>query len=181
VISATNTNLEDAVAQAKFRQDLYFRLNVVPIQIPPLRERKEDIPSLARHFLNKFNISFNKKIPGFSEKAIEALNRYHWPGNIRELENLIERIVVLSPGDLSIDLKDIPFEILMDSGQNIQDLMPRQTGLMKIREAVERRIIVNVLEATQWNQTETAKVLKVNRNTLIQKAKQLGIPLRKAD
>jgi len=181
VISATNTNLEDAVAQAKFRQDLYFRLNVVPIQIPPLRERKEDIPSLARHFLNKFNISFNKKIPGFSEKAIEALNRYHWPGNIRELENLIERIVVLSPGDLSIDLKDIPFEILMDSGQNIQDLMPRQTGLMKIREAVERRIIVNVLEATQWNQTETAKVLKVNRNTLIQKAKQLSIPLKRAD
>jgi transcriptional regulator with PAS, ATPase and Fis domain len=154
---------------------------VVPIHIPPLRERKEDIPFLTRHFLNKFNISFNKKIPGLSEKAMEALNRYHWPGNIRELENLIERIVVLAPGDLSIDVKDIPFEILMDSGQNIQDLIPKQAGLIKIREAVERRIILNVLEATQWNQTESAKILKVNRNTLIQKAKQLGIPLRRAD
>ena len=96
VISATNTNLEDAVIQGKFRQDLYFRLNVVPISIPPLRERREDIPLLAKHFLNKFNTAFNKKIPGFSEKALNALTRYHWPGNIRELENLIERIVVLS-------------------------------------------------------------------------------------
>jgi transcriptional regulator with PAS, ATPase and Fis domain len=112
---------------------------------------------------------------------MEALHRYHWPGNIRELENLIERIVVLSPRDLSIDLKDIPFEILTDSGQNIQDLIPRQAGLMKIREAVERRIILNVLEATHWNQTESAKILKINRNTLIQKAKQLGIPLKKTE
>jgi transcriptional regulator with PAS, ATPase and Fis domain len=181
VISATNTNLDDAVAQAKFRQDLYFRLNVVPIHIPPLRERKEDIPFLVKHFLNKFNISFNKKILGFSERAMEALNRYPWPGNIRELENLIERIVVLSSGDLSIDLKDIPFEILMHSGQDIQDLIPKQAGLIKIREAMEKRIILNVLEATRWNQTETAKILKVNRNTLIQKAKQLGIPLKRAD
>ena len=181
VISATNTNLDDAVAQGKFRQDLYFRLNVVPIHIPPLRERKEDIPFLVKHFLNKFNISFNKKIPGFSEKAMEALSRYPWPGNIRELENLIERIVVLSSGDLSIDLKDIPFEILMHSGQDIQDLIPKQAGLIKIREAIEKRVILNVLEATQWNQTETAKILKVNRNTLIQKAKQLGIPLKRVD
>ena len=154
---------------------------MVPTHIPPLRERKEDIPFLTKHFLNKFNISFNKKIPGFSEKAIEALNRYHWPGNIRELENLIERIVVLSHGDILIDLKDVPLEILMDSGQNIQDIIPKQAGLIKIREAVEKRIILNVLEVTQWNQTETAKILKVNRNTLIQKAKQLGIPLRRGD
>ena len=88
VIAATNTNLEDAVSRAKFRQDLYFRLNVVPVSIPPLRERKEDIPLLANHFLNKFNIAFNKRIPGFGEKAIDVLSRYHWPGNIRELENL---------------------------------------------------------------------------------------------
>jgi DNA-binding NtrC family response regulator len=181
VISATNTNLEDVVGEGKFRQDLYFRLNVVPVHIPPLRERKEDIPSLARHFLNKFYISFNKKIPGFSEKAMEALNRYHWPGNIRELENLIERIVVLSPGDAPIDIKDIPFEILMDSGQDIQDLFPQKGGLLKIREAIEKRIILNVLEATRWNQSEAAKILKVNRNTLLQKAKQLGIKLKKMD
>jgi DNA-binding NtrC family response regulator len=181
VISATNTNLEEAVSQGKFRQDLYFRLDVVPISIPPLRERRDDIPLLAKHFLNKFNGAFNKKIPGFSDKALSGLNSYHWPGNIRELENLIERIVVLSPGDATIDLKDIPLEILMDTSQDIGGLIPKETGLIKIREAIEKRIILNVLEATQWNQTETAKVLKVNRNTLIQKAKQLGIQLKKTD
>ena len=179
VISATNTTLERAVGQGQFRQDLYFRLNVVPISIPPLRERKEDIPLLAKHFLNKFNMAFNKKIPGFTEKALDVLTRYHWPGNIRELENLIERIVVLSPGDEKIDLKNIPYEILMNSGQDIQDVEVKKGGLIKIREAIEKRIILNVLEVTQWNQTEAANILKINRNTLIQKAKQLGILLKK--
>jgi transcriptional regulator with PAS, ATPase and Fis domain len=179
VISATNTNLERAVAQGQFRQDLYFRLNVVPISLPPLRERREDIPLLAKHFLNKFNMAFNKKIPGFTEKALDVLTRYDWPGNIRELENLIERIVVLSPGDEKIDLKNIPYEILMNSGQDIQDVEVKKGGLIKIREAIEKRIILNVLEVTQWNQTEAANILKVNRNTLIQKAKQLGILLKK--
>ncbi len=181
VISATNTNLENAVAQGRFRQDLYFRLNVVPISIPPLRERREDIPFLVKHFLNKFNTAFNKKIPGFSEKALGALTRYHWPGNIRELENLVERIVVLSPGSERIDLKHIPLEILMNSGQDIQDLEGKRGGLIKIRDEIEKRVILNVLEASQWNQTETAKILKINRNTLIQKAKQLGIPLKKIE
>ncbi len=179
VISATNINLEDAVLQGKFRQDLYFRLNVVPISIPPLRERKGDIPLLAKHFLNKFNTAFNKKIPGFSAKAMDALTRYYWPGNIRELENLIERIVVLSSSDKAIELEDIPLEILMDSSQDVQDLEPKKAGLITIREAFEKRIIHNVLEAAQWNQTEAAKILKINRNTLIQKAKQLGILLKK--
>jgi transcriptional regulator with PAS, ATPase and Fis domain len=179
VISATNTNLEDAVAYGQFRQDLYFRLNVVPISIPPLRERREDISLLIKHFLNKFNSAFNKKIPGFTEKAIDALTKYHWPGNIRELENLIERIVVLLPGNEWIDLKDIPLEILMNSGQGLMDFKPERMGLIKIRETIEKRIILNVLEATKWNQTEAAKILKVNRNTLIQKAKQLGILIRK--
>ena len=179
VISATNTNLEDAVIRGKFRQDLYFRLNVIPISIPPLRERREDIPLLAKHFLKKFNTAFNKKIPGFTEKAMDGLTKYHWPGNIRELENLIERIAVLLPGNEVIDLKDIPLEILMDSNQDIQDLEPEKMGLIKIREAIEKRIILNVLESTKWNQTEAAKILKINRNTLIQKAKQLGILMKK--
>jgi DNA-binding NtrC family response regulator len=179
VISATNTNLEDALIQGKFRQDLYFRLNVVPISIPPLRERKEDIPLLAKHFLNKFNTAFNKKIPGFSGKALDALRRYHWPGNIRELENLVERIVVLSSGDEVIELEHIPLEILITSGQDVEDSGVEKVGLIKLREAFEKRIIRNVLEVTEGNQTEAAKILKVNRNTLIQKAKQLGILLKK--
>jgi len=179
VISATNTNLENAVLQGAFRQDLYFRLNVVPVSIPPLRERKDDIPLLAKHFVNKFNLAFNKKVLGFSEKALEALRRYRWPGNIRELENLVERIVVLSPNDDIIDLKNIPLDILIHSGQDIEEMDSKKRGLFGIRGAFERRIIVNVLETTQWNQTEAARILKINRNTLLQKAKQLGIPLKK--
>jgi DNA-binding NtrC family response regulator len=152
---------------------------VVPIFIPPLRERREDIPLLAQHFLNKFNTLYHKKIPGFSEKAMNALTRYHWPGNIRELENLIERIVVLSSGNEQIDLKHIPIEILLSSEQNIQDLMGREMGLIKMRDEFERRVILNALEACQWNQSEAARMLKISRNHLIQKAKQLGILLRK--
>jgi DNA-binding NtrC family response regulator len=154
---------------------------VVPISIPPLWERREDIPLLARHFLNKFNTAFNKKIPGFSEKALAALTQYHWPGNIRELENLVERIVVLSAGDEKIDLKNIPLEILMASGEDIQDIEMKKGGLINIRKAIEKQIILNVLEASQWNQAETARILKMNRNALIQKIKQLGIPLKKMD
>ncbi len=179
VIAATNTNLEQAVAQGKFRQDLFFRLNVVPISIPPLRERKEDIPLLAGHFLNKFNTAFNKKIPGFAEKAIHVLTRYHWPGNIRELENLVERIVVLSTDDNLIDLKTIPIEILMNSDEEPEESDYQKSGLIKIREGFEKRILLNVLNAAQGNQTEAAKILKINRNTLIQKARQFGILLKK--
>ena len=178
VISATNTNLEEAVAQGKFRRDLFFRLNVVPISIPPLRERKEDIPLLARHFLDKFNKAFNKKIPGYSQKVMDAFTRYYWPGNIRELENLIERIVVLSSNNEEVELKNIPLEILTNGNQDIYRDGER-LGLMKMRDTIEKRIIMNILEATQWNQTEASKLLKINRNTLIQKAKQYGIMLKK--
>ncbi len=181
VISATNINLEEAVFKEKFRQDLYFRLNVIPISIPPLRERKGDIPLLAEHFLNKFNIAFNKKIPGFSKKASDALCRYHWPGNIRELENLIERIIVLSKSNDLIELKDIPFEILISSGQDIKDEAFPKTGLIKAREEFEKRLILNALETTGWNQTEAAKILKISRNHFVQKTRQFGIRIKKAD
>ena len=179
VISATNTNLAKAVAEGEFRQDLYFRLNVVPISIPPLSDRRGDIPLLANHFLRKFNAAFNKKIPGFSDKAMAALCRYPWPGNIRELENLIERIVVLSTGNEKVDLKDIPYEILMGSDRDNKQTDTKRGGLIKIRNAIEKQIILSVLEASQWNQSEAAKVLKVNRNTLMHKVKQIGIPLKK--
>ena len=181
VISATNTNLEDSVLSGKFRQDLFFRLNVVPISIPPLRERREDIPLLAKHFLNKFNLSFNKRISGFSDKAMDVLLRYHWHGNIRELENLIERIIVLSKGNDPIELEDIPLEILMSSGKATKDDKLSKAGLIKTREEFEKRLILNVLEATRWNQTEAAKILKISRTYLIQKAKQFGILMKKMD
>jgi len=181
VISATNRNLEEDVAQGSFRQDLYFRLNVVPISIPPLRERKEDIPLLARHFLNKFITAFNKKISGFSEKTLDALCRYHWPGNIRELENLIERIVVLSKGNDLIELEDIPLEILTSSDRSAKDDKLSKVGLIKMREEFEKRLILNVLESTRWNRTEAAKILKISRNYLIRKARQFGIKMKEVD
>jgi DNA-binding NtrC family response regulator len=179
VIAATNTNLEAAVLEGKFRQDLYFRLNVVPVTLPSLRERREDIPLLAKHFLNKFNLAFNKKIPGFSHKALDALMRYHWPGNIRELENLVERLVVLSNTSELIQLEDVPLEILMSANQDMSGFTPPKSGLIKIREEFEKRIIINVLETAQWNQTEAARVLQISRVHLIQKAKQYGIQLKK--
>jgi len=181
VIAASNISLENAVLEGKFRQDLYYRLNVVPISIPPLRERKDDIPLLAKHFLNKFNIAFNKKIPGFNPKALDVLMRYRWPGNIRELENLIERIVVLSSSSEPIQLEDIPLEILMSSGQDVKGSEPPKEGLLKIRDEFEKRMILNVLEATRWNQTETATILKMRRTFLIKKAQQLGIRLKKIE
>jgi transcriptional regulator with PAS, ATPase and Fis domain len=179
VIAATNTNLDQAVQEGKFRQDLYFRLNVVPILLPPLRERSEDIPLLAKHFLNKFNLAFHKKITGFSDKAMDGLMRYHWPGNIRELENLIERIVVLSSRTEPIQLEDVPLEILMSPSQDVRGFDLPKVGLLRIREEFEKRMIMSVLEATRWNQTEAAKILKINRNSLLQKAKLFGISLKK--
>lgn len=178
VISATNTNLEDDVTQGKFRQDLYFRLNVVPISIPPLRERKEDIPLLAQHFLNKFNIAFNKKIPGFSKKALDALCQYHWPGNIRELENLIERIIVLSKDNNPIELKDIPFEILTSSGQGIKNEVFSKGGLTNAKEEFEKRLILNALESAGWNQSEAAKILKISRNYFLRRLKHFHIRIK---
>jgi DNA-binding NtrC family response regulator len=181
VIAASNADLAESVSKGQFRQDLYFRLNVVPISIPPLRDRRDDIPLLAKHFLNKFNVAFNKKVPGFTEKALDALRRYYWPGNIRELENLIERSVVLSTGDGPVDLKDIPLEILMDSGQDVSDPGSDMGGLIALREAFEKRLIANVLEATGWRQSDAAEILKVNRSWLIQKAKRFGILLKKTE
>ncbi len=157
----------------------HFRLNVVPISIPPLRERRDDIPLLTNHFLNKFNMAFNKRIPGFAKKSLAVLSRYHWPGNIRELENLVERIVVLATEDESIDIKDIPLEVLLNSEEEPQESDYQKSGLIKIRGEFEKRCLFNVLEAVQGNQSEAAKILKINRNTLIQKARQFGILLKK--
>jgi DNA-binding NtrC family response regulator len=179
VISATNVDLPEEVEAGDFREDLYYRLRVVTLRIPPLRERREDIPLLANHFLTKFNTAFNKKFPGFSEKALSVLSRYPWPGNIRELENLIERIAVLFTEDEPIDIKHIPLDIMITSEQEPLDLDYQKDGLIKIREEFEKRILFNVLDAVQWNQTEAAKILKINRNTLIQKARQFGILIKK--
>ena len=174
IIAATNMDLKKMVEEGKFRQDLYFRLNVLPIQLPPLRERKDDIPLLLDYFVKKFNEKYRRKVKGFSPEAVKALKQYQWPGNVRELENLVERMVVLSDGEKTITLSDLPVEVLVGKDE-LEEIPVAELGLIKAREEFERRLISKVLELTGGNQSETARILKIHRNTLLQKMEQLGL------
>jgi len=178
VIAATNIDLEKEVRGNRFRSDLYFRLNVVPIHLPPLRKRKNDIPLLAQFFLETYNKHHNKKIEGFSPNAFATLCKYSWPGNVRELQNLVERLVVLSRQDRLITLSNLPIELFMDgkqNGQEVEEIRDDELGLTKIKEGFEKRFILQTLEKTNWNQTEAAKILKIHRNTLVKKLTRLKI------
>jgi len=178
VIAATNMDLGRAIQEGTFRRDLFFRLNVVPIYVPALRERMEDIPLLITHFLNKYNVTFHKKIPGMTRDAMETLMGYEWPGNIRELENLIERLVVLGADGEMIRLKDVPLDTLLKGCENLELLPSEDWGLFKARADFEKKVILKTLDRVQWNQSEAARVLKIHRNTLLQKMKEyhLNVP-----
>lgn len=177
VIAATNISLKQLVDEEKFREDLYFRLNVIPIELPPLRKRDGDIVLLANYFLNKFNKKLNQKIEGITEDAMEVLKTYHWPGNIRELENLIERLVVLRANERWIDTKDLPFELLFNEKSERNDNHNDQ-GLIEARQVFERTYILRALRICNWNQAKTARMLNIHRNTLLQKIKSLDIHLQ---
>jgi len=170
VISATNREMKEAVAKGQFREDLYYRLNVVNIELPPLRERREDIPLLAQHFLKKFTMENNKEISGFSPEAANFLLRYNWPGNVRELENAIERAVILAQKPL-IEIDDLPQ----------QTLLARPISAEKNLRQVEKNHIMNVLAQTKGNYTEAARALGISRMTLYNKAKSYGISVKKID
>jgi len=177
MITATNISLKQMVQENRFREDLYFRLNVIPIELPPLRNRRGDIPLLANFFLDKFNLKLNQKIEGITQEAMAILETYHWPGNIRELENLIERLVVLRSNERWIDVKDLPFDLLynedaMKAGQRLEK------GLLQARRLFERQYILRALRICKYNQAKTARMLRVHRNTLIQKMKALEINSR---
>lgn len=166
VIAATNENLEELVKEGKFREDLYYRLNVFTIHIPPLRERIEDIPLLANYFLKKFTTSMNKKISGISDEAMRFMLKYKWPGNVRELENAIERAVVVCRND-KIQLEDLPFKISNNSlYSEVED---------KSLSEVEKRHISLVLKENNWNILKSAKDLKIDRVTLYNKIKKYGL------
>ncbi|MBI5588003.1 MAG: sigma-54-dependent Fis family transcriptional regulator [Deltaproteobacteria bacterium] len=173
VMAATNVDLEKEVRKGTFREDLYYRLKVVPIELPPLRERREDIPLLIHHFLKKHAMAFNKPVPGISAEAINALRNFSWPGNIRELENLIERLVVLSRDGREITYEDLPV------GMFTTDIDGYPKGEARnFREAVEsfeRHYIIGVLNKTNWNKLEASRRMKVHRNTLLLKMKALKI------
>jgi len=170
VIAATNEDLEIAVKNGKFREDLYYRLNVVPIHVPPLRERKEDIIILAKYFLKRFSQMYSKKLRKFSSKAIQTLCNYGWPGNVRQLKNTIERIVVFSIDDRPISYTDLPKEIVGYDSTPIPSC-----SLNEAIRAFERSFIISVLEKNRWNRLKAAQDMKIHRNTLCKKIRELDI------
>jgi two-component system, NtrC family, nitrogen regulation response regulator NtrX len=171
VIAATNKNLEQEISRGSFRQDLFYRLNVIPFYVPPLRDRKEDIPVLARYFLNEFSAEYGKKTRELSEGALEILMRYPWPGNVRELKNLVERLVIVCP-QARIEPHHLPPELFRGVAESPQQ--PYST-LHEARSAYEREFILRKLQEHRWNMTQTASALGLERSHLYRKMKSLGI------
>jgi len=170
VIAATNRDLEKAVKEEKFREELYYRLNVVPIFLPALRERKEDIPLLLDHFLNIFNLRTNKNIIEITKEAQELLSGYDWPGNIRELENVVERMVVLAQGN-KIGIEDLPTNIIKVKEKKLSF----KESVYQAKAKHERELLIKVLEEVGGNRTKAAKVLGIDRKTLQKKIKEYGL------
>lgn len=180
VILASNQDLESLVAKGEFRQDLYYRINVVKIEMPPLRDRVSDIPILAQHFLDAQAHELGRQFTGFSDEAIDALRRYAYPGNVRELGNIIERAAVLSRNQ-TIGIEDLPTQVCdgSDPVLMLQETTPDEDWVpMTLSDAMmhpERAFILKALEANEWNRQKTAEILGINRTTLYKKMKQLGI------
>ncbi len=167
IIAATNRKVSDALKDGSLRLDLYYRISYIHIQLPPLRERKEDIPLLVEHFILKFNRIYKKKIKGITNRALEALQYYHWPGNVRELENIIGRAFALGRGDV-ITVDDLPKEIW--NGK--ETYKPEE--ILSVEEA-EKNLIKKALLETGGNKTRAAKLLGIGRKTLYMKIKKYGI------
>lgn len=165
VIAATNQDLEEAIRAKTFRQDLFYRLNVVHLQVPPLRERPDDIPLLAQHFLWRYAVETNKKIDSIQPEAMEVMRRYPWPGNVRELENAIERAVVVGKSR-QIQLGDLPFAIAKGDAAEMEKLS---------LEEMERQHIARVLAIEDGNRSNAAKILRINRSTLYDKIKKYDL------
>ena len=177
IIAATNINLEKAVEEKVFRNDLYYRLNIIPIQISPLRERVEDIPLLLKHFIRFFNQQRSKNITGVSKEALECLCQHAWPGNIREMENLIERLSVLKE-EGTIETKDLPEKYLRSKKTSTLNKFTFPEGGMDFNETIsqyESSILKKALEKTKWNRKQAADLLKLNRTTLVEKIKKKGL------
>lgn len=169
IVSTTNQNLPDLIQKAKFREDLYFRLNVIPINIAPLRERKEDIIPLAEYFLDKYNRENNRNIKGISEKVFQMFMEYHWPGNVRELENYIERAVVISKEKM-LSPEDFPRELLFKIDVSSHELKVGQTI-----DDVEKTLILRTLQACSGNKTKAAQTLGISVRTLRNKLNEYGL------
>jgi len=173
LIAATNVDLEKAVKDGRFREDLFYRLNVIPIRMPALRDRLEDLPELAQFFLRKYSIKFRKNVQGIAESTLDILSSYWWPGNIRELENLIERLVAVSDKDWITD-EDLPFELHV-AKLDTQDQASTENLLERALSTFERNFIVRALEKSSWNVTATSRALGIPLSTLKFKMDKLEI------
>ncbi|HJV66617.1 MAG TPA: sigma-54 dependent transcriptional regulator [Geomonas sp.] len=177
VISATNVNLEEEVRRGNFREDLFYRLNVIPLQIPPLRERTEDILPLASHFLEKNCKAMGRTIRHIDKEALEALEAYPWHGNVRELENIIERIVALTEGDI-ITLRDLPANVTRHFLEGSSTAVtPAGIDMVQTISEIEKRMIAEALQLTGGVKARAAVMLNINRTTLVEKMRRLGMPL----
>jgi len=173
LIAATNVDLDKAVKENRFREDLYYRINVIPIRMPPLRDRIEDLPELARLFIDRYRTKFRKPVKGMSASALKILASYWWPGNIRELENLIERLVAVSDKEWLVD-EDLPLEYHFAK----LDSAPQKAETTLFQEALdtfERNFILRALERSDWNVTATAKYLGLPLSTLKHKMSRLDL------
>ena len=179
IIAATHRDLEKAIRENRFREDLYYRLNVIPIEIPPLRERKEDIPLLARYFLNQFNEKNGSRVEDIDEEALEYFMKYPWPGNIRELENLMERLLVLK-GEGVITADDLPdkmFESSIRTDFSPQKVLENGIQFSTAVSEYEKELILHALKKARWVKNRAAKLLGMNRTTLVEKMKKRKISL----
>ena len=175
VIAATNRNLREEVEQKRFREDLFFRLNVISIEVPALRERSEDIPLLAAHFLEKFAARNRKNVKGFAPQALDMLRRYSWPGNVRELQNAVERAVILCTGDL-ITGPELPASVTGAAERAAPVPETAEASLAGLSlEALERRAIEDTLRQTEDNKSEAARRLGITRATLHNKLRKYGL------
>ncbi len=170
IIASTNRDLASEIAKGQFREDLYYRLNVITIDVPPLRERKEDIPALVKHFLSAFNLKTRRSLRSVSSQAMKRILDYHWPGNVRELENFLERAVVLSQGEV-LDVDVFP-EYIGKRNEPYQVPEVENTSLKEVLKEPEKQIIKKVLDQVGWNRKKAAGLLNINRTTLYNKMKE---------
>ena len=175
VIAATNKDLEEEIGKGNFREDLFYRLNVIPFFVPPLRERREDIPLLARHFLHEFSAAYSRRDKEMSEDAMEVLLRYSWPGNVRELRNVVERLVIMNPTTHRIERKHLP-PLLYREGSRRS--LGEFSTLHQARAAYERDYILKKLDENHGNVSRTADALGLERSHMYRKMKALGIAVK---
>ncbi|OGP84634.1 MAG: Fis family transcriptional regulator [Deltaproteobacteria bacterium RBG_13_65_10] len=182
LIAATNKDLENAIAKGTFRSDLFYRINVVPLFLPPLRERREDISLLVDHFLKKVATGTNRRPKRFSQKALDLLTNYDWPGNVREMENVVERVVALTDADI-IEEKDLPDEIVNNYRVNFlrREVLSGTIDFEKAERRFEEDILVGALERCNYVQTQAAEMLGITRRMLKYKMDKLGIPTKGED